>query len=306
MTDLISKELDHRLSMWRRLEQQGGPKGVAPAVLRDLGMYGGAQGVWVDKVRTSQLTGDGVGITVGLLHTGSSYSDDLSDDGVIYHYPKTNRRARRDAAEVTSTKAAGQLGLPVFVISYPTTNSTKRNVDLAWVEGWDDQAGLFLVSFDNNQPPLLTEVHDEEEPFSLFGHTNKVRREVTVRKGQQRFKFRVLQRYGPQCAFCGLAVLELLDAAHIGPKKEQGSDDARNGLVLCSNHHRAFDAGLCAINPDSLAIQCKDEGPSATALQITNASTTHLKKKPHKDALEWRWQQWQQKAHVGEQLSQAK
>src|SRR5262249_3348717 len=144
MIDLISNELNHRRSMWQRLGEHGGPKGVAPAVLRELGIYGGAQGVWVDKARTSQLTEDRVGITVGLLHTGSSYPDDLSEDGVLYHYPETSRRGR-DVAEVTATKAAGRLGLPVFVIAYPSPNSTKRSVELAWVEGWNDQAGLFLI-----------------------------------------------------------------------------------------------------------------------------------------------------------------
>jgi hypothetical protein len=301
MADPVTDEFARRESMWRRLEEHGGPNGVAPAVLRELGIYGGAQGVWVDNSRTSQLTEDGVGVTVGLFHTGSSYPDDLSEDGVIYHYPKTGRSAGRDAAEVASTKAAGRLGLPVFVISYPTPHSTKRNVDLAWVEGWDDQASLFLITYGTKQPSLLTETHDDDEPFSLFGNTNTERREVTVRKGQQRFKFCVFQRYGPRCAFCGLAVLELLDAAHIGPKKEQGSDDPRNGLVLCPNHHRAFDAGLCAVNPDTFEIQSKDGGPSAVDLQIANASLAHLRQRPHKEALEWRWQRWKQKTHAGEQ-----
>jgi hypothetical protein len=29
------------------------------------------------------------GVAVGLLHTGSSYADDLAEGGVIYHYPQT-------------------------------------------------------------------------------------------------------------------------------------------------------------------------------------------------------------------------
>jgi predicted restriction endonuclease len=95
-------------------------------------------------------------------------------------------------------------------------------------------------------------------------------------------------------------VLELLDAAHIGPKKEHGSDDPRNGLVLCPNHHRAFDIGFCAVHPENLEIQCKEGGPSAEALQIANASLAHLRRKPHKEALEWRWQRWKQKANAGE------
>jgi hypothetical protein len=58
-------------------------------MLRGLGVYGGAQGVWVDKARTKEIAP--AGVTVALLHTGCSYADDLSADGVVYHYPKTGR-----------------------------------------------------------------------------------------------------------------------------------------------------------------------------------------------------------------------
>lgn len=77
---------------------------MAPGLLRELEIYGGAQGIWVDKARTSIVTPEGV--AVGLLHTGSSYADDLADDGVIYHYPQTWRASGgRDAAEVAVPRA---------------------------------------------------------------------------------------------------------------------------------------------------------------------------------------------------------
>jgi hypothetical protein len=198
-------------------------------------------------------------VTVGLLHTGSAYPGDLSDDGVLYHYPATGRRGK-DEAEVAATQAAGRLGLPIFVITYPTRRSPKRDVRLAWVEGWDDRARLFLITFDGKRPPMLPSPGEPDEPFELFRKTAKRVTSAAARPGRQRFKFRVLQRYGPQCAVCGLAVPELLDAAHIGPKKVHGSDDPRNGLVLCATHHRAFDAGLFAVQPDTLALRFLEAG----------------------------------------------
>lgn len=141
----VSQELEYRKRMWDSLLDEGGPSGVAPRVLRDLGIYGGAQGVWVDKARTGSLTEDGTGVTVGLLHTGSSYADDLSDDGVLYHYPATNRPSGRDLTEIEATKTAGRLGLPVFVITYPSPDSTVRDVHLGWVESWDDSLETFLI-----------------------------------------------------------------------------------------------------------------------------------------------------------------
>jgi hypothetical protein len=277
--------------MWAELCRQGGPRGVAPSLLRDLGIYGGMQGVWVDKARTHTLTSDGHGVTVGLLHTGSAYPDDLSDEGVLYHYPATGRRGKDDA-EVAATRSAGRLGLPVFVITYPTPHSSRRDVTLAWVEGWDDAARHFLITFGDRQPPLVLSDEEPEEPFQLFREAARTLATVAVRRGQQRFKYQVLKRYGPRCAVCGLAVPELLDAAHIGPKNVNGSDDPRNGLVLCATHHRAFDGGLFAVHPGTLAVRYRSTGPTAADLRITVESLAALTRTPHRDALEWRWRRW--------------
>jgi phosphate transport system protein len=56
-----------------------------------------------------------LGVTVGLLHTGHHYPDNLSEDGLIYHYPSTSRPASRDAAvpgQVSLQPAANTLAVP--------------------------------------------------------------------------------------------------------------------------------------------------------------------------------------------------
>ncbi len=290
----VRHELEHRMGIWRLLLASGGPRGTSPKKLRELGIYGGAQGVWVDKARTSDLTANGTGVTVGLLHTGTSYADDLSDDGLLYHYPATNRPKARDLSEINATKAAGRLGLPIFVIAYPSPTSSKRDVHLGWIEDWDDSLELFLITFGDFPLQTITEL--EEESFELVDKGKVVRREVGTRLGQQRFKFHVFKRYGRQCAVCSISVPELLDAAHIRPKKKHGSDDPRNGLVLCAVHHRALDAGLFAIEPNSLKVHCRASGPDANALRIDHPTLGHLSNKPHRHALEWLWNRWQNNA----------
>lgn len=288
----VRQESEHRRNMWKSLLDADGPKGVVPGVLRDLGIYGGAQGVWADKARTGNLTQDATGVTVGLLHTGSSYADDLSDDGVLYHYPNTNRPKGRDLAEIEATKAAGRIGLPVFVITYPSPGSTVRDVHLGWVESWDDSLETFLITFGDSQPAApVTE--PEEQPFRLVEKRRTTRRQVEVRQGQQRFKFLVFGRYGLRCAVCGIGAPQLLDAAHLRPKRKHGSDDPRNGLVLCASHHRALDAGLFAIEPGSLRIHYAVSGPDADSLRMDHSTLEHLPKKPHHEALEWLWSKWQ-------------
>ena len=93
-----------------------------------------------------------MGVTVSVLHTGSSYPDDLANDGIFYHYPDTNRTPGRDASEIEATKEAARLRLPVFVITYPSLNAKSRNVFLGWVEDWDDTNKIFLITFDISRP----------------------------------------------------------------------------------------------------------------------------------------------------------
>lgn len=286
------QEINHRLDLWDELKRRGGPKGIVPGVLRELGIFGGAQGIWVDKARTGQITENGDGITVAVLHTGTTYADDLSDECVIYHYPKTKRPPSRDASEVNATKAAGRLGIPFFVITCPTPNSQVRDIKLGWVETWDDRTQTFLITFGQNPPPTDPIEKADEQPFELIEKQTTKKRESKARTGQQRFKFRVFLRYGPECAVCGLAVLDLLDAAHIRSKQSDGSDDPRNGLVLCANHHRAFDAGLYALDPKSLNIKYRSNGPTKEQLGIAFDSICHLKMQPHKEALTWHSDAW--------------
>src|SRR6266511_3578010 len=217
MTDRVAQEWAYRWQLWQQLHEQGGPTGVPPQWLRTLGLYGGAQGVWVNKARTVPLTADGVGVTVEVFHTGAAYSDDLSADGLLYHYPRKHRPSERDCAEIQATKAVGSLGLPLFVITCPSPRSMRRDVHLGWVEGWDDEAQLFLITFGNTPPPRLLQGEEDERLFVVVEPRAPVKREVTARQGQQRFKFVVFQRYGRQCAVCNLQILEVLDAAHLGP-----------------------------------------------------------------------------------------
>jgi hypothetical protein len=289
LAEAVERERERRREMWSRLAQAGGPTTVAPSVLRKLGIYGGAQGIWVDKVRTGGLGPAGAGVTVGGLHTGQSYADDLADDCIIYHYPRTRRQAGRDRAEVNATKAVGLLGLPLFVVTYPSPNAAVRDARLGWVEAWDDASATFLLSFEERPavPPVSTAT--DEEPFQLVEDVSRRTLEALAREGQQRFKFRFLQRCGPRCVVCGLDIVEMLDAAHLRPKQAKGSDDPRNGLVFCATHHRAFDLGLFAIDPETLRFIYRDTGPDANRLRVLNSSLEHLEKKPHTDALRWTW-----------------
>ena len=110
------------------------------------------------------------------------------------------------------------------------------------------------------------------------------------------FRFSVFKRYGAKCAVCSVSRSEMLQATHLRPVSEKGSDDPRNGLVLCANHQLAFNAYLFAFDPESLEIVFKP-GVTADELGITVKNLRGLVKKPHPESVAWRYSYW--KRHVG-------
>ncbi|WP_208646747.1 HNH endonuclease [Micromonospora noduli] len=281
-----------RLSVNQHLAHAKNTSGYVTAdVVRVWGAYGGGQGVWVDSERTKEI--DPAGVAVGVLHTGIHYADDLSDDGILYHYPMTNRAGKRDDSEIDAIKKAAELRVPLFVISKPTPSSRWREVRLAWVEGWDDRARVFSLTFDGQAPTkVLSHDDSDNQPFSLFG--NNSRRANGSRKqrpGQRLFKLRVIQRYGSRCPLTGVTVPEMLDAAHLVPDAAGGSSDPRNGLPMNAALHRAFDSGLFAIHPETFEVQTQP-GLTAANLGIYVATIADLPKKPHSDAMNWRYEWW--------------
>lgn len=117
---------------------------------------------------------------------------------------------------------------------------------------------------------------------------------INLRPGQAAFKLEVIEKYGNSCAVCGLAIPELIEAAHLIPKKERGIDDPANGLPLCSLHHKAFDSGLFTFNPETFEVVVSSDGPTTSQLLISKTSLNHLPEKPARDVLLWRWIQWKQ------------
>ncbi|MDP1632416.1 MAG: HNH endonuclease [Caulobacter sp.] len=69
------------------------------------------------------------------------------------------------------------------------------------------------------------------------------------------FRRSVRQAYGNRCAVSGLAILDAkgnpeVQAAHIRPVRDNGSDSVRNGLALTGTFHWLFDHGIIAIADD--------------------------------------------------------
>lgn len=289
--EAIQTERDRRLGLWHELGRRGGPDRVEPSLVRELRLHRGQQGVFRDQELTASLTPSGTGIAVGLLHTGSSYADDLFDDGVVYHYPVT-ARGERDRNEIAAIKACAEHTLPVFFVITPSPGASKRDVRLGWVTDHDDASGQLLITFsDTPLPAAMPGEDDDARPFEL--KVSRTIRSTTTRArpGQGRFRFAVFKRYGTACAFCSITEPKLLEAAHLCPVEEDGTDDPRNGLVVCLTHHKAFDAGLLLVDPASREVHA---GPAVSDLKSIGVAVTsigHLRQAPHRNALMWAWSQ---------------
>ena len=272
--------------MWTSLLSLA-PGGVATTrVLDELGFRPAntAQGIFRDQDNTSGLAAEG--ITLTLLVSGT-YADAFDDDAGEYHYPATNRGYSRDENEIKATKNAKLLGLPLFVVLRGPSAAT-RVVRRGWIEDWDDSRRVFLVAF--REPATGVQSIVDREPFVLsLGRRSRRSATVAVREGQARFRYSVLGRCEGMCVACGLQVDVLLDAAHVCGVEHGGTDDPRNGIALCRNHHRAFDYAtpLFGIDPDTRRLVPKS-GYSLGELRIS-CHVLSPKHAPHEDALRWAW-----------------
>jgi hypothetical protein len=71
-----------------------------------------------------------------------------------------------------------------------------------------------------------------------------------------KFRQRVLDAHGEECALCGISVKTLLHAAHLLPASlPKSADVAENGVPICLNHHAAFDAHHIHIDPATRAVR---------------------------------------------------
>lgn len=303
VTEPNNAEREHtrRRELWQRLDPESGDRVEATAeTLRREGVYRTGRGIYADLTVTRETTGDPRGATVSVLHKGGRYADSLRLGGMTYHYPVTLNPGTDDS-DVDATKAALELGLPVFVIvdegkRVPVDDGYRgvRTVRPGWVLDWNDEAREFAIEFGTiDSPARPLEPVADDDPFELTDKGDRKRRDVLTRTGQTRFRAAVLARYPVRCVACAIADARLLDAAHLCPKSAHGSDDPRNGIVLCASHHRAFDEFLIGIEPRTHEIHTAP-GLNAQALGVTR-DRLESQRRPAREALEWRWGAWVEK-----------
>lgn len=116
--------------------------------------------------------------------------------------------------------------------------------------------------------------------FRPFIQEERVNYTVSAPKRDEAFRCVVLHEYDFTCAVCEmkfrLGNLVEATAAHIVPKRENGTDDPRNGLALCHSHHWAFDAGIFTLSDDHQVLL----SPAVERAEARNFGLLDLSGKP--------------------------
>lgn len=118
---------------------------------------------------------------------------------------------------------------------------------------------------------------------------------VKPRRGQGAFRALVTNAYSRRCAITGESTLPVLEAAHIKPFSEAGFNNTFNGLLLRSDFHKLFDAGLVTVTPEHTVLvssRIKEQWFNGKAYsRLHGASLASLPRalddRPRPDLLRW-------------------
>jgi predicted restriction endonuclease len=97
------------------------------------------------------------------------------------------------------------------------------------------------------------------DPSTIEDGRKKILQSIAIRRGQSKFREKLLNAYDSQCAVTGTNVAVTLQAAHIMPYKGPATNSVQNGILLRADIHNLFDLGLLTIDPDTLVIGIVEE-----------------------------------------------
>jgi len=232
----------------------------------------------------------------------SPYNDAFGEDGLLrYRYRGTDP----GHPDNRGLRSAMQRGLPLvyfhglvpgrYVATWPVYIVRDEPARLTFSVAVDDASHARLGFLSDGE---AREVHDDREGIRRAYVTAAVR----VRLHQRAFRERVLEAYRRECSFCRFRHEELLDAAHIvEDARPEGVPEVRNGLALCTLHHRAFDKKFIGVRPDYVIevrpdILSEQDGPTLKGLQILHGARIQVPRssslRPDPDLLHVRYEQF--------------
>ncbi|EOX4787226.1 HNH endonuclease signature motif containing protein [Vibrio sp. Vb2907] len=274
---MIIKEIERRQRLFNAISYVDIAIDVKPSKLRDLGIYGGAAGVWVNSDVTRGVVSPSSGVAVSILHTGKNYSDNMSSKGIDYDFPNTNRNGSHDQNEIQALKNCFESKIPLFVIS-KASNQKLRNVHIGLVQTFDEinaKAFIRFVAQDKLFPTANETIKESQAEYkvtfenevnkSLDDSSENRQRRLASRSTKPKVVYRLVQDYrrDPDVVAEALYRAEgfcekckekapfikrsngepYLEVHHIIPLSQGGLDSLENVISLCPNCHREIHFG---------------------------------------------------------------
>ena len=273
----IKQEIERRRRLFNAITYVDIAVGVTAGQLRELGIYSGAAGVWVNTALTKGIVSDNAGVAVSIMHTGKDYSDDFSDQGINYDFPATKRNGSHDQNEIQALKNCYEAKIPLFVIS-KSANKKLRDVHIGRIKKFDiqqnkayikfvslkeldvselklvrDTQAEYLVKFDTAVGGSLTTTSSERQKIILASDKTpkKVLRYIEDYARNPTVVAEALYKANGICEACHQPAPFIkksngepyLEVHHIKPLSEGGEDSLENVQAICPNCHRKMHFG---------------------------------------------------------------
>ena len=279
------------LELWEEVSKN---KRHSNEFVRDIKkIHRGERGIYRDLSKTRKLSFED-GICQSILDTGRKYDDILTDSYLTYYYPDTSHKSR-DVGEINSLKISQKYNIPIFVVLGSDEDTKTKEIRLGYVQSFNDAQKSFLISFIEDNKRIINPIENiieerKDETDVLFDDTRQRKKTLSSNRNnnQPKFNFDVFKYYQNQCAVCDINYF--LEAAHIIPVKNRGTDNKKNGIILCKNHHKAFDDMFFRINYQNYNIEILKE--NKVSLKILRDNINHLTNKPGNIFLEWRYKNY--------------
>ena len=279
------------LELWEEVSKN---KRHSNEFVRDIKkIHRGERGIYRDLSKTRKLSFED-GICQSILDTGKKYDDILTDSYLTYYYPETSHKSR-DVGEINSLKISQKYNIPIFVVLGSDEDTKTKEIRLGYVQSFNDAQKSFLISFIEDNKKIINPIENiieeqKEENDDLFDNSRQRKETLSSSRNnnQPKFNFDVFKYYQNQCAVCDINYF--LEAAHIIPVKNRGADNKKNGIILCKNHHKAFDDMFFRINYQNYNIEILKE--NKVSLKILRDNINHLTNKPGSMFLEWRYKNY--------------
>jgi len=279
------------LELWEEVSKN---KRHSNEFVRDIKkIHRGERGIYRDLSKTRKLSFED-GICQSILDTGRKYDDILTDSYLTYYYPDTSHKSR-DVGEINSLKISQKYNIPIFVVLGSDEDTKTKEIRLGYVQSFNDAQKSFLISFIKDNKKTINPIENiieeqKDETDVLFDDTRQRKKTLSSNRNnnQPKFNFDVFKYYQNQCAVCDINYF--LEAAHIIPVKNRGTDNKKNGIILCKNHHKAFDDMFFRINYQNYNIEILKE--NKVSLKILRDNINHLTNKPGNIFLEWRYKNY--------------